>query len=174
MAPDNDPVGILQQIALNNQLIPNMHSPPNKYQKENNDIMNHPFYRNMAQMNNARSNYDKSLLENRFHNQNQYNKDQKSPPTKQSNFQSKKDSIPIEKGFISKQYQNNENKKDEHSFQSLSSVSVNNEVSAATDMQIEDFFDPKSKIQNSKYAKSSSKNSSKLKQSNSQAYLSNK
>ena len=154
MAGDNDPIGVLQQIALNHQLTPNVHSPSNTYQKEKNNILNHPFYRNMAQMNNARPNNEKS------------------PPTKQSNFQSKKkDSIEAEKIYTNQRYQKQSK---EHSFQSLSSVSVNNEISAATDMQIEDFFDPRGKVVNSKYANDNAVHQTKLKQSSSQAYLTSK
>lgn len=49
-----------------------------------------------------------------------------SPPTKQSVYRPSQ----------------NQPQNDENSFQSLSSVGILNDKSGATDMQIEDFFDP--------------------------------
>lgn len=48
MAGDQNPIEVLQQIAINHQLTPTMYATSNGYQKENRAILNHPFYKNMS------------------------------------------------------------------------------------------------------------------------------
>ena len=47
LAVDNNNIEVLQQIAINNQLTPNLYSINNMKQNDNKAIFNHPFYKNL-------------------------------------------------------------------------------------------------------------------------------
>lgn len=48
IAGDNDPIEILKEIAVDNQLSQNPHSPEKINQQSNKAILNHPFYQNLS------------------------------------------------------------------------------------------------------------------------------
>jgi len=138
MAYNGNAIEVLQQIAINNQLSPAIYSPANGYQKENKAILNHPFYKNIAQ----------KQQEGIPQINKTWNSNMVSPPTKQSSNENRRANYKQqifrsnerqEPGLL--RYKNSEQNQEEQSFQSLSSVSLNNEISGATDMQLEDFFE---------------------------------
>ena len=49
MANDKNSIEVLQQIAIENQLSPNVWSPSNRYSKDSKTILSHPFYQNLPQ-----------------------------------------------------------------------------------------------------------------------------
>ena len=112
MATDGNQLEVLQNIAINNQLSPNIYSSNNTSHKENQAILNHPFYQNLPK------NKKEILKERKI--------------------------VPDQKGVSNRYVNHNRSRKDngqDNSFHTISSVSLQNEVSAATDMQYEDFFD---------------------------------
>lgn len=141
MATEKNHIEVLQQIAMKNNLSPNIYSPNNVYHKENKSILNHPFYQNLP--NKQQENIPYMIK----------NSNNLSPPneTKTKGFsmqpavrERQKISEPHTQKHASNRYGDlyKNSRNEEESFQTISSVSLNNEISGATDVHVEDFFDP--------------------------------
>lgn len=141
MAIDKNNIEVLQQIAIKNQLSPNLYSPNSVYHKENKSILNHPFYQNLPNKQQENMPY---LLKNASNlsppNDAKTNGLSMQPVARER----QKISAPHTQKHASNRYGDlyKNTRNEEESFQTISSVSLNNEISGATDVQVEDFFDP--------------------------------
>lgn len=129
MATNNNYIEVLQNIAMNNQLSPALYSTEHLNHKENKAILNHPFYQNLPSKKvDVRSTKNRDSAQNKIY--------MPQPILREKTNAS-------DKNGASRRYMNEyQNKQDQESLQSISSVSIGNEVSAATDMLLDDFFDP--------------------------------
>lgn len=133
MAGDRGKIEVLQQIAVNNQLSPSIYSPSGGYQKENDARLMHPFYQNLHVK--EQENIPYVLGSNKDTSPSMFDPSSKrSPPTV----------IQKQPRTAKAQYGANRyggsRKNDQESFQSLSSVSMNQEISNTTDIKVEDFW----------------------------------
>lgn len=135
MATNNNYIEVLQNIAMNNQLSHALYSTEHLNHKENKAILNHPFYQNLPnKKNDVRSTKNKDSAQNKIY--------MPQPILRVKTNVS-------DKNGASRRYMNEcQNRQDQESLQSISSVSIGNEISAATDMQLDDFFDPSQKLGN--------------------------
>lgn len=140
MSNDGSSIEVLQQIAVNNQLSPSIYSPSTH--QENKALMNHPFYQNLSRQHENMP-YSYKQNESGLSNQQVANKTYQAMPvyrenTEKENYIRKPESNRYGQAPVSVKNQ-------AESFQSISTVSMNNEISGATDMQLDDFFDQRHK-----------------------------
>lgn len=136
MANNNNYIEVLQNIAMNNQLSPTLYSSEHALHKENKTILNHPFYQNLPS-----NKLDVMSTKKR-------NSTQNKGYLAQPILREKSNISPTK---ASKRYEHDyeNNKQDHDSLHSISSVSNTNEISGASDIQLDDFFDPSQKKGNS-------------------------
>lgn len=140
MSGDGSCIEVLQQIAVNNQLSPSIYSPST--QQESKALINHPFYQNLSrQQENMPYSYKQN--ESGLSNQQLANKTYQAMPV----FRETKGKENYTRRPESNRYGQAPAtaKNQAESFQSISTVSMNNEISGATDMQLDDFFDQRHK-----------------------------
>ena len=131
MANDKNSIEVLQQIAIENQLSPNVWSPSSRLTKENKSILNHPFYQNLPQKQQENFTYFAKSNSEKASNIKSDNKEN----SREFLFKDSSKLIDNTSGtrqpkLASKRYYNRlDNWNNDDSFQSYSSISGNNEES---------------------------------------------
>jgi len=136
MANDKNNIEVLQQIAVNNNLSPSIYSNTSMNSKDSKTILNHPFYqklKNKQQESNTCGHEDK---ENAIVQSKKY-----MPQTVLGMRNGSEPQIMREAMNRFGAIQGGRRNIEQESFQTISSVSINNEVSAATDMHMDEFFE---------------------------------
>jgi hypothetical protein len=146
LANDKSNIEVLQQIALNNQLSPGIYSSLSMHSKENKSALNHPIYQSLKirQQENIPSvcSKDSSNTTYQKHSAQLISKENGVFQPTAKLLEERNISRGNWRG-ASNRYRNEMRlNREQESFQTISSVSATNEMSAATDVRLEDFFDP--------------------------------